>query len=153
MERNPYSPPETVVADVDDIQRRGWPFAAWATLIYFALNAFMRVLQVTAAFRGSISLSAAELRFYRITGFPRGTAAFLSLIFSLLVFIRLYRLKRSAAYFVTAVLAVSVFTGSCFVAGLEASEHATIVAFAFGCVVELFAVGYVWQLFRKGVLN
>jgi hypothetical protein len=153
VERNPYSPPEAVVADVDEIQPIGRPFAAWATLIYFALSAFMRSLQVTAAFRGSISLSAAEFRFYRITGLPHGTAVFLSLIFSLLVFIQLNRLKRSAAYFATAVLAVSVFMWGCLVTGLEASEHATIVAFAFGCIVELLAVGYVWQLFRKGVLN
>jgi hypothetical protein len=153
MERNPYSPPAAVVADVGEIRREGRPVAVWGVLALYFLNVLGTGLRVIASFRSSIPLPAAELRFYRITGLPRATAAFLSVIFSLMLVIQLYRLKRSAAYFISASLAVSLFSVGCHVLGLEASEHAEIAYVVFGEAIELSTVGYVWYLFRTGILK
>lgn len=156
MERNPYSPPQAGVADVknaEDAPPGKRPAWLWVVLVLYAIAAIFMGSRVIASFHGLIPLPAAELRFYRISGLPRATGSFLSGIFSLMVVIQLFRLKRGAAYFITASLAVSVFSWCCVVAGLEASEHTELVSFLAGCAVELLMVGYVWHLFRKGVLK
>ena len=153
MERNPYSPPQAAVADVDEGRRRERPVPVAVILLLYVGNALVRGLQVIDNSRLPIGLSAAEIRIYQATGLPRITAIFLSCIFSLIVAVQLYRMKRSAAYFITACLAVSIFSWCCFFAGLDASEGASLAISLVGCALELLVVGYVWHLWRKGVLK
>lgn len=153
MERNPYSPPQAVVVGVDGGRRRERPVPAAVIVLLYVGNALVMGLRVIDYFQEPIVLTGAELRFYRLTGPPHATAIFLSCIFSLMVAVQLYRMKRSAAYFISACLAVSVFSWCCFFLGLDASELAELAFSLVGCAMELLMVGYVWHLFRKGVLK
>jgi hypothetical protein len=152
VERNPYSPPGAAVLDIEGSRLKGRPFAVWVVLAIYAIDALAMGVELIASFWTPLSLPAAELRFYRITGLPRDTSAFLSGVLSILVAINLYRLKRGAAYFVTASFAVSVFSACCFIAGLDPSEHGVLASFVVGSAIEVLAVGYVWNLWRKRVL-
>jgi hypothetical protein len=69
MERNPYSPPQAAVADVDEGRRRERPVPVAVILLLYVGNALVRGLQVIDNSRLPIGLSAAEIRIYQATGF------------------------------------------------------------------------------------
>lgn len=156
MERNPYSPPETIVADIGTV---GGARATWANviLIYWGLalfGTFGSVLVLALGIRNDVfhPLPGAAWFFGKL-GLPWFTLIFLTGLSIACAFVQLLRSKRSAAYFATAGLALILINWVWVVDDRLRGGHHRTIQNSVGLAINLSIAVYLWRLVRKGVLK
>lgn len=150
MERNPYSPPIAVVADVD---HHLLPKRPRLLLAYYAFALLANVLVVI--------LVVARVNLPGVSQLPASThwkspyfeAVALHIILTAGTLVQLFRYRRiAAAYFATAALVSRLAITFGKIPGtVIIGQH--LVGTLLGLALNVFVVVYIWWLVRKGALT
>jgi hypothetical protein len=149
VERNPYSPPAAVVADVDEghARERKRPSAVWIISVWYSLAVFAGLSAI--AFRFIAPRNSPELLLPLVR---QGTLLFVwscaQTMIQAVAMVQLFRVKRSAAYFVSLTCAAEAYNSVMHIVGHQDLEVPVITL-----LIEVPILVYVWRLFRKGVLK
>jgi hypothetical protein len=150
VERNPYSPPASVVADAHDeghARERKRPAAVWIISVWYSLAVLAGLSAI--AFRLIAPRNSPELLLPLVR---QGTPLFVWLcaqtMMQAVAMVQLFRVKRSAAYFVSLTCAAEAYNSVMHIVGHEDLEVPMVTL-----LIEVAMLVYVWRLFRKGVLK
>jgi hypothetical protein len=154
VERNPYSPPSSIVADVDQGGRKRlvllWLCAAYHGAVAILIGTLMSLMVARVPIRNVPTMQPG----YQFWNKPWFILNALLAISAVITLIQLLKLRKSATYFATAVFVLRLVVALGLLPGttLFNRQHAAAVIWV-GLPLNAFVVVYIWLLVRKGVLK
>jgi uncharacterized membrane protein (DUF2068 family) len=153
---NPYSPPSTPVADIGDAGTTR-PIGANVVFIYYAISLvgtlgslLMLVLKVP---NYTLHPTPGSVQFFGKFGLPWYTIFIPTAFLLICSIVQLYRLRKSAAYFGTAIFAVLLATRFWTVQELLRGGHPAMTRNYVVFAINSCIVVYLWRLVRNGILR
>jgi hypothetical protein len=140
----------TTAVPASDVVKR--PFLVWVILVLYTLGLLVSVASLYAAFSGLLHLPAGDAAFYARFGFVNFLGLALSAILATGSIVQLFRMRISAAYFVTAGFLVLIAKEVYYQPQLVRLGHSLAPAMI-GVIVSFLIVCYTWHLKRSGALR
>lgn len=128
------------------------PFLVWVICVFWGLSAVMACISLWVVFSGVIRVPANVAQFYGHFGLLNFVALTLGLILMLGSVIQLFRLRKSAIYFVTAAFAFGFLQQLWYWSSLAQLGQGTAKQ-VIGQLISLVIVLYSWRLLRLSVLR
>jgi len=128
------------------------PGLVWAILVLYAVGLLLASVTLFAVFSGALRLPQREAEFYANFGIANFFGLALSAVLGIGVMIQLFRMRKSAVYFVTAVFVVTMAKEVWYLPKLISLGHSLSLHVISACI-SLWVVCYVWYLRRVGMLK
>jgi hypothetical protein len=128
------------------------PAVVWSILVLYAFGLLVGSASLFAVFSGALRLPQRDADFYAKFGIANFFGLALSAVLGIGAMIQLYRMRKSAAYFVTAVFLVTMAKEVWYLPKLVSLGHGLTLHVVSACI-SLWIVCYVWHLRRVGILK
>jgi hypothetical protein len=128
------------------------PGPVWAILVLYAFGLLVGSASLFAVFSGALRLPQREADFYANFGIANFFGLALSAVLGTGSMIQLYRMRKSAVYFVAGVFLVTMAKEVWYLPKLMSLGHGLTMHVVSACI-SLWIVCYVWHLRRVGLLK
>ena len=128
------------------------PGLVWAILVLYALGLLLASASLFAVFSGALRLPEREAEFYANFGIANFFGVALSAVLAIGSMIQLFRMRKSAVYFVTGVFLVTIAKEFWYLPKLMSLGRSLTLHVISACI-GLWIVWYVWHLRRVGMLK
>jgi hypothetical protein len=128
------------------------PSLVWVILVLYAVGLVLASVILFAVFSGALRLPQRDAEFYASFGIANFFGLALSAVLGIGAMIQLFRMRKSAVYFVTAVFVVTMAKEVWYLPRLINLGHSLTLHVISACI-SLWIVCYVWHLRRVGMLK
>jgi hypothetical protein len=128
------------------------PALVWVILVLYGLGLLAATAGLFAVFSGALRLAQREAEFYANFGIANFFGLAFSAVLGIGSMVQLFRMRKSAAYFVTAVFLVTMAKEVWYLPKLMSLGHGLTMHVVSACI-SLWIVGYVWHLRSVGMLK
>jgi hypothetical protein len=128
------------------------PGLVWVILGFYGIGLLLAAVTLFAVFTKALRLPPGDAAFYANFGVANFLGLALSAVLGVCSMIQLFRMRKNAAYFVTAVFAVTMVKEVWYLPKLISLGHGWVMHVVSACI-SLWFVCYVWHLRRAGMLK
>jgi hypothetical protein len=128
------------------------PAAVWAILALYAAGLTLAAAFFFAVYSGALRLPPREAAFYANFGFLNFLGLALGALLGIVSMIQLFRMRRSAAYFVTAGFLVTFAKQIWYLPKFMSMGYSPVTRIL-SILLGIWIVWYVWHLRRAGTLK
>lgn len=138
--------------DTDSAIPMNRPALVWVICIVYAVGLIVALGSLYSVFSGALVLPDKQAQFYRDFGYVNFGGLILSTILGITSMIQLFRLRKNAPYFITALFLVGVLKQLWYQPDLVRLGQGLALPVV-SEIVALLIVIYSWHLLRRGVLR
>ena len=128
------------------------PGLVWVILVLYAIGLLVASATLFAVFSGALRLPERDAKFYANFGIANFFCLALGAVLGIGSMIQLFRMRKSAVYFVTAVFLVTMAKEVWYLPKLMSLGHG-LTMHVVSAFISLWIVCYVWHLRRVGMLK
>ena len=141
-----------IIAVPASLTARRRPVLVWVILTVYALGLVVILAGLYGVFSGAVRLHVRDAEFYAAFGTLNFAAAGASIVLAIGFMVQLFRMRKSAAYWVTAPFLVGLLKQLWYQPQLVRLGYSPVGAVV-GVALSFLTVLYVWHLKRTAVLR